>query len=166
MNLFDWFRKHKTHNVPSSTQESVLKLAQMEEEMGKIHSYLRERGIVYELEKDEIPFTVFWPTRSADARSLRELGAQLRRWTESHSAVKRILGLEQLLDGECPEVSVLLLMIPFFPTKPESCVERVGLVVVDRGANIEGLAKSFYDLLEGSGIGQAMSWEQYSYMNR
>jgi hypothetical protein len=134
----------------------------MMKEMEKIQTYLRERGVEHELGKDEVPFAVLWPTRSADAGSLRELGEQLRAWTARNRGVKRILGLERLLEGRCPEVSVLLLMIPFCPTKPESCVESVVLVVVGGGANTEGLAASLCDVVERSGVAMVTSWEQYS----
>jgi hypothetical protein len=138
----------------------------MIEQMEKIQTFLRERGVEFELGKDEIPFAVLWPTRPGDARSLRELGEELQAWMARSRGVKRILGLERLLDGRCPEVSVLLLMIPFCPAKPESCVESVALVVVDGGANTEELAASLGDLVEGSGVALVTSWEQYSYMNR
>jgi hypothetical protein len=80
--------------------------------------------------------------------------------------VKRILGAERLLEGRCPEVSALLLMIPFCLSKPESCVESVALVVVDEGEATEELVASLCPMIERSGVGRVMSWEQYSAMNR
>ncbi len=187
MGLFDWLWRRQSRCAPAAAQkstqlmeapptprggeqarapESAQYLTKMMEEMEKIHTYLRERGVEYQLGEDEVPFAVLWPTRAADARSLRELGEQLRAWAAGNPEVKRILGLERLLEGSCPEVSVLLLMIPFSPTKPESCVERVALVVVGGGADTEGLAASLGDLLERSGVARVTSWEQYSDMNR
>ena len=140
----------------------------MMEEMEKIQSYLCKRGVEYELGKDEVPFAVVWPTRSADAKSLRRIGEQLREWMARNCGVKRILGLKRLLEGRCPEVSVLLLMIPtpLCPTKPETFVESVALVVIDDDANTEELASSLCDLIERSGVAMVASWQQYSYMNR
>ncbi|MCI0458667.1 MAG: hypothetical protein L0Z62_17025 [Gemmataceae bacterium] len=187
MGLFDWLWRRRSRSTPPAAQqstqlmeappiprgderaetpESAQKLTQLMEEMEKVHTYLRERGVEYQLGSDEIPFAVLWPTRAADARSLGELGEQLRAWAARNPGVKRILGLERLLAGSCPEVSVLLLMIPFSPTKPESCVESVALVVVESGADTEGLAASLCDLVKRSGVAMVESWEQYSYMNR
>ncbi len=138
----------------------------MTDEVEKLKIYLGERGVEYELGKDEAPFAVLWPTRSADAHSLRKLGEQLQKWMGRNPGVKRVLGLERLLEGKCPEVSALLLMIPFSPAKPESCVEKVALVVMNSGANIEEAKASLCALVEGSGVAMVTSWEQYSYMNR
>jgi hypothetical protein len=88
--------------------ESAQELGQMMENMEKIEAYLRERGVALELEKDENPFAVLWPTRLTDAKSLRELGEQLRGWAARSPGVKRILGLEQLLEGRDPKISRLL----------------------------------------------------------
>ncbi len=152
------------------TRESASekKRAQLMEEMEEIEAYLRDRGVEYELRKDEVPFAVLWPTPSADARSLLALGEHLREWMVCNPEVKRILGLERLLEGRCPEVSGLLLGIPiyFCPTKPEAFVESVALVVVDDDGNTEGLVSSLCDLVECSGVAMVASWEQYSHMNR
>ncbi len=135
-------------------------------EFEKLKAYLREREVEYELGKDEAPFAVLWLTGSVDPASLRNLAEQLRTWMRRNPGTKRILGLERLLGGKCPKVSALLLMIPFSPAKPESCVEKVAFVVMNSGANIEGDEASLCDPVEGSGFARVVSWEQYSYMNR
>lgn len=131
-------------------------------------AYLRERGVDHELEKDEVPFAVLWPTPVADARSLRELGEQLRTWMTKTRGVSRILGLERLLEGERPEVAVELLgiPIPLGPMRPESWIESVALVVVENEVSASSIATSLSDVVERSGIAKVTSLEQYSWMNR
>jgi hypothetical protein len=93
-------------------------MAQAMAEMEKLHTYLRERGVEYELAKDEVPFAVICPWLG-DARSLRNLGEQLLVWKENNPEVKRILGSDRLLESHRPEVSAELLSIPFPPHEPE-----------------------------------------------
>lgn len=80
--------------------------------------------------------------------------------------VKRILGLERLLEGRHPEVSAFLLMIPVCLTKPERFVESVALVVVEDGTSTEALTASLCHLVDRSEITWVTSWEQYSNMTR
>ena len=134
-------------------------------EMVKIETYLHERGLEYKLGREEVPCAVFWLSASANAKSIQKLGTQLKDWVIGTPGV-RILGLEQLLEGNPPEVSALLLGIPYCPTKPETCIEKVALVVTKGRVNTEGLVTSLCDLVEHSGIANVSSWEQYSYMTR
>jgi len=106
-------------------------------EMQKLQIYLRERGIEDQLGKDEVRFAVLWPTRPANVTTLRALGEQLRAWAASKRGIKRILGLQQLLEGRCPEVSATLLVISFSSAEPESCIESVALVTAVSGANTQ-----------------------------
>jgi len=156
MRFFDLLRKKRNRDTHDKIETG----------MEKLQTYLRERGLEYELGKEEVPFAVIWPTRTADLKSLQKLGKQLRVWCMSNRGVKRILGLNRLLEGKSPEVSAILLMIPFCPTKPESCVENVALVVVKGGTDTEGLTESLCLLVEDSGAALVTSWEQYSYMTR
>jgi hypothetical protein len=100
MGLFDWLWRRRSR--------SARNFAQINKTDEKIRADLRQRGVVLELENDEIPFAVLWPTRLADAKSLRKLGEQLRGWAARSPGVKRILGLEQLLEGRDPKISRLL----------------------------------------------------------
>jgi len=161
MRLFDWLWRSGSRREP----EADPRLAQLVDQEEKVRAYLRERSVPYKLEKEEIPFAVITPIRSEN-QSLRELGDLLLAWKAMNKGVKRILGLERLLEGKHPEVSVHLLMIPFYPAKPETCVERVALVVVDASTNQELLAAGLCDLIERNGSARVFSWEQYSYMNR
>lgn len=156
MRFFDWLWKRRSRNTADTRMTDIEKTL----------VYLRERGIEYELGKDEVPFAVIWPTASAGEQPLRELGEQLRQWAARNGGVKRILGLERLLEGRRPAVSAFLLMIPFCPQEPESCIERVALVVVKCNANTAELAESLCQLVERSGVAKVTSWEQYSYMTR
>jgi hypothetical protein len=148
------------------SQRIAQAMADLEAGTEKVKTYLRGRGVEYELAKDEVPFAVICPWL-ADAKALRNLGEQLLAWKASNPGVKRILGSDRLLDGQCPEVSAFLLSIPFNAKKPETCIEQVALVVVDgRIPGDERLGADLYELIERSGTGTVTSWEQYSYMVR
>jgi hypothetical protein len=77
---------------------------------------------------------------------------QLQAWVAGTRGVKRILGLERLLEGRHPEVSAFLLMIPVCLTRPESIVESVALLVVVDRTNTEALTASLCHLVDRSKI--------------
>ncbi len=126
--------------------------------------FLRARGIVQELDEDESPEAVIWTT-TTDESSTRRLGEELREWVASNVEVRRILGLEQMLDGKTPEVAAGLFGFPLSPTDMTSWTESVALVVVRRGAWDSRLAASLYELIDHTGVGGADSYVQYCTTN-
>jgi len=162
MGLFDRFKQRQTQPDGEADEE----LNELNEQGKKIDAYLRERGLTYELAKNEIPFAVVWPTQPEEAISLKELGKQLVDWQARTRGVTRVLEVERLLEGKRPEVPGFLLMIPYSPHDPNSWVENVALVVMNDCADKEKVASSLNRLALAHGAANATSWEQYSYMNR
>ena len=134
-------------------------------------AFYQKESIPFEIEPEEIPFGVISLKSSADSKSLRELGEQLQVWKSQQNGICNILGLKRLLEGEMPVVATWLLGIPFFAGKPSysgyfQCVECVALVTIDSSAEQIKLARSLSHLVADFRIGRAMSWDEYSFMNR
>ena len=161
MGLLNWLWGNRNRPDPAFEQRR----AQAAELSKKLEAYWRERGLRYELEKDDIPFFVIKPTRR-DTKSLRELGELLHSWTAANKGVSQILGLERLLEGKGPEVSPRLLMVPYCLNEPESCVEQVALVVIKSSASTDALGASLLDTIKPSRAAEVWSCDEYSRWNR
>jgi hypothetical protein len=63
----------------------------------------------------EAAFAVVVPRARATAQELKAIGLRLEVWRAEHAFVRRIFGLEQLLDGRFPETPAELLGLPAPP---------------------------------------------------
>jgi hypothetical protein len=136
-------------------------------DLSGMNEYLRGRGLVQRLDGDEVEFAVI-QLRMPDEKSIRRLGEELQEWARGNGGVSRILGLEPMLQGKCPEVATCLLGIPMVigGSNSDSWITQVALVVVKRTAPEVKLAASLSKLVESSGVAFVWSYEQYGYMTR
>lgn len=92
---------------------------------------------------DEVAFAVVIPKASANERALKAIGQALQVWQSQHGFVRRIVGLEQLLEGKFPETyRGYILFMPVCPGRAN--VEKVALVFVAPDANTRQTAKSLH----------------------
>ena len=121
--------------------------------------------------KDESPEAVIWLT-TTDENAIRRLGEELREWVSNvdlrfiggdFHPVVRILGLERMLEGKCPEVDAANCLGFSISKDPRSWIEHVAVVVARRDAWEPRLAASFYNLIDQSGVARADSYVQYCY---
>jgi hypothetical protein len=110
---------------------------------------------------DEIEFAVVIPRGSSDAEELKAIGEQLQVWQAGNGIVRRILGLDQLLEGHFPETPGYLFGLPMPPM-----TERVALVYVVPSANNEQTGASLNQALEGLSVAAVVSPAYYSQINR
>lgn len=134
------------------------------EHFQRMEAFYRDRNIVFKLEKGEIPFAVIVP--KSDNDSLQELAQSLEIWKSHHPFVRRVLGSDRMRQGKFPEVAVMLLMVPFWWGVPESWIEDMALVTVEREGYSVELAASLCCLIENCALATVYSWKAYSDMNR
>jgi hypothetical protein len=131
--------------------------------------YYQEHGIVDNLDKDEEQFIVFWikPERNNSA-SLQHLAWMMEYWIAKHPGVKRILGIEQMLQGKPPVSAATLFLIPIIiGCSTDNLTERVGLVTVKRGLTESELKEISADFVENfDNSANITSCDQYCNMNR
>lgn len=113
-------------------------------------------------------FAVIGPRADATVDELRYLGKKLKEWQETHSYVRHIWGLEDLLDGQDPRTPPIYLMVPYPVDRLEESYEPVALAFVAQGTNHqeakESLAKALGE--QGSRLAWLTNPMDYSNWNR
>jgi hypothetical protein len=110
---------------------------------------------------DEVAFAVVVPEQSSDQLQLQAIGEQLQRWQSVNGFVRRIIGLDQLLQGEFPETPAELFGLPIPPF-----TEKVALVYVAPAANGQQTGASLSRALDGLSVAMVVSPAYYSQINR
>jgi hypothetical protein len=112
----------------------------------------------------EVAFAVVVPKGSASESRLKAIGQALQVWQSENGCVRRIVGLEQLLDGKFPETSRGYFCLPVM--RGRWAVESVALVFVAPEANTRQTAKSPYRCLKRHAVEEIVSPEAYSAVRR
>lgn len=111
---------------------------------------------------------VIEPAGAADAERLRTGGKDLAEWIAAHDDAVAILGIDDLLSGEWPQVdgSGLTLGMAPFDHYENGPVESVGLVVVKCDANLGALDTSLRELLVRHPMLRPIAASHYDFLNR
>jgi hypothetical protein len=112
-------------------------------------------------ENDEVAFAVVVPKGISSEQELKAIGQRLQVWKSENDFVRRILGLELLLEGRFPETPAHLFWLPMPPW-----VEKVALVYVPLGADTEQTAEGLNRALDGLSVAMVVSPAYYSQINR
>jgi hypothetical protein len=109
----------------------------------------------------EAPFAVVVPSAAETAQELRAIGLRLEAWRAENAFVRRILGLERLLDGRDPETPAALLGLPFPPW-----TERVALVLVAPSAVPADAGEALLRALNGLRLAMVVCPAYYTHTRR
>jgi hypothetical protein len=112
-------------------------------------------------ENDEIAFAVVVPKGESSEEELRRIGQRLQEWRSKNNFVRKILGLELLLEGKFPETPAFLFWLPIPP-----CVENVATVYVALQADNEHTAQELNKVMDGLSLAMVVSPAYYSQINR
>ena len=122
-------------------------------------------GLVAETEQQ---LAVIGPRSDATADDLRGLGHALERWKADFPQARHIWGLTDLLEGRCPRIPPIYLIVPYPVERFEECYEPVALVYVAEGTNIEAAVKDLSERM--SSFRSRLTWFEhpsaYSYYQR
>jgi hypothetical protein len=139
----------------------------MEELQDWEREFYRQSGLVCELEPGEKACAVFWlrSTRAQDAIQLfgpdavRRFAQALEDWKQGQPRVRRILGLQSMLEGRPPQVATFLVWGRYYPGP--STME-LALVTGDAEAQDE-ITTSLTDFVSGIGMAECQSYARYLY---
>jgi len=109
----------------------------------------------------EIAFAVLAPHGSSTEEDLRAIGYQLQVWQSENTFVRRLIGLEQMLEGKLPETPAQTLMLSMPPM-----IEYVALIYVSPEADTEETAQNLGMELVGLPIAMIVSPAFYIQINR
>ena len=112
-------------------------------------------------ENDEIAFAVIVPKGESNEEELRGIGQRLQAWRSTNNFVRKIVGLELLLQGKFPETPAHLFWLPMPPF-----VANVALVYVALQADTEHTAQELDRLMKGLSVAMVVSPAYYSQINR
>jgi hypothetical protein len=115
--------------------------------------------------QEPIPFAVVIP-RSDDPRELEKVGVRLQEWQASHPCVTEIIGLEQMLSGNQPEMRVEWFC---WPESVEDLFRSpkigVALVFIEAHAADKVLGDELLDQLKDCSC-EVQSFRYYDYVGR
>ncbi|HEX8204049.1 MAG TPA: hypothetical protein VF590_26470 [Isosphaeraceae bacterium] len=109
----------------------------------------------------ETAFAVVVPAANATARELQAIGLRLRAWQAENPFVRRILGLERLLEGRASETPADFLGLAVPPW-----TAKVALAIVDPSAVGAQAGRDLIRTLDGTSVAMVVSPEFSMHVQR